>query len=406
MRSVEKHISMILASAFIFLLLLTPIQAQTTASRNDVSTLLSDADNLIATIDNQLESAKILEQMIVPCPSEDDYDECTAAQNTATVLIANLVSKRDRAKGMLESAQSNFEGGASVSEVLAGVNDSLTLINEGIQLAIANTNKIPANCPDDNGLDLCEAANFQIPEYIATVSGEYRDVKAEHDNLARTETVVIVKPELTEEQKEDQDRNQKLNDAYIKQKNLKNMYSQMRALGTSEVDVILHGTIEEAKTYTALADAALKLRQNISATYDTLLQNPRYEHNFWVNWDYATLHAIAGNKDMAWLYYTNSIADLPEKDQKIMIEDMKLNNMARLGWKEDYSKGKLKQTISKQILNKIESSWPVTEFKVQYGRALAIWAANDQKAQELKDKWRSLFSGESLGDSAEQAKNQ
>jgi len=196
---------------------------------------------------------------------------------------------------------------------------------------------------------------------------------------------------------EDEVRNNILKNLYPslqKAKQMRDQLKQMKAEGTSESD---------PATYNELKGSFNDLTMELSKAYACLLQDPRNENNFWVNWDYATLWALKGDRDSALTAFAHAISELPPEQQKSMMQELKMSNLAQLDWKEDYSNGQFKQTTKGWIQKKIDESWVVYNIKSYYQKAIAVWESNNQKAEELKGKWRNTFSGDTLGQSAEQA---
>jgi hypothetical protein len=353
------------------------------ASAADVRILISDANEMIANIDSQISSLQGYAGGISPCPSSDGTsDPCSSARATALSVLSNLAAKMDTAKTQLGTASSDLDNGAPLPNVMNEIGTSLSTVNSGINYAITEAGTIPASCPDENGNDICPGATDAARSSLASISRSYQTVKAEYDKLAGTAT------QLTPQQQEDQQKNTKLLSASTQLRQAEQLRQTIKNLEQSGAS---EDTLKSSR-------AELKdMEDNLTKTYEDILNNSRYYNDFWTNWDYATLKKDQGDRYYAIHFYALALSstNVDEKSKTDFMNKLRKDSQSELGLSAPPSSdSSVMQSIGKDLHYMYDKSvW--TKSVVFHDFHCAVVSAMAKTGQLVSDfqKFRDTFSG-------------
>jgi hypothetical protein len=379
-----------------FLVFAEPAHPASTASLTDanVRSLIIDSAALADVIDGQISYLSGVAAQIQPCPCpEEGTDACSDAAAQANAALSLLHAKNDAAKSVIKSAASDYNSPlVSLSDVVNKIGTALAVINSGINDAIIQSDSIPESCPDDNNNDICPSAKAAATHSLATVAGDYQAVKAEYDGLAG------LKPQLTPEQIAENNKNDRLLGVY-------SAVAQGQRTRETIADLENSGASEQE-----IAAAKMTLagqEQKAEDVYKSVLLDKSYEHDFWTNWDYATLKKNQGDNEMAMRLYINALSDphVSEATKQAFISKVMQDSQQELNLKAPPS------TASKVMGAISEGVQSVYESVQQYGSSkfndakIAFMAKMAKAGKVYNDvqKFEEDITGKGLSNAAQEA---
>ena len=285
-------------------------------SRDEVGGFLDRMDSFMQQISSDLNTMQGMTGYVT-CGAGQEAT-CRQALARADVVLSVLRGQRDAAKAKLASARSGFDSQAPMSEVLKNAGDSLVLINSGLESAAQSAQQIPSTCTDADGNDICYLVRQPIDDSLFILGQTYRYRKAEYDALAAQ------LPSLSPDQLAAQDKNDRLAGVYPNLGRAQDMRATIADLEQS-------GASEQTLSASRVELAGLE--KKTSDVYDSILLDPRFKHDFWTNWDYATLKKNQGDFAAAQALYAAALSDarVSEQDKKDFMAKLQKESQSSLG---------------------------------------------------------------------------